>query len=95
MLLEPEPAVEVGDLLVDRTDLRLVGWVDQTANDFDKVRSEARRLVREKLGKSLAGRQRARPAASDTSVDHDLEAQIAAERARANGDLLARGGKKE
>ena len=93
--VDPEPAVEVAALLVDRTELRLIGWVDQRAHDFDKVRSEAQRLAREKLGQSLADRPRARPAESDTSVDHDLDEQIAAERARANGDLLARGGKKE
>jgi len=94
---DPGPRVEIASLLVDRVELRCFGWVDQREHDVEKTRSEAQRAVAAALAApDRDGRRRAaEPAVADTRPNVQLDAQIAADRERADADLLDAGARRE
>ena len=99
VLAEPAPYALVQEYLPDRLSVQFLGWVDQTRNSHMRVRSEAMRAAKTALDR--AGIRRAGVPAdappparriespADTSVDHDIDDQLAeAQRATGADNLL-------
>lgn len=98
VLAEPAPYALVHEYLHDKLNIQFLGWVDQKRNSLTRVRSEAMRAA--KVALDDAGIRRAgvppgaivppKPTApADTSVDHDIDEQLAeAQRANDAENLL-------
>lgn len=93
VLADPAPSWQVEEYAADKIVLRFYGWVDQRQNDLNKVRSESIRAVKSAYQRRAMRAATAPPPEqvgnADTSVNHDIDAQLDAER-RAHGerDLL-------
>jgi small conductance mechanosensitive channel len=93
VLADPAPSWQIEEYAADKIVLRLFGWVDQRRNDLTKVRTESIRAVkaayRRRAAQAAAAPPPERDGGGDTSVNHDIDAQLDAER-RAHGerDLL-------
>jgi small conductance mechanosensitive channel len=93
VLAEPAPSWQIEEYAADKIVLRLYGWVDQRKNDLVKVRTESIRAVKAAYQRHAAQAAVAIPSeragGGDTSINHDIDAQLDAER-RAHGerDLL-------
>ncbi|RPE81797.1 mechanosensitive ion channel family protein [Vulcaniibacterium tengchongense] len=88
VLADPAPSWQIDEYAADRIVLRFFGWVDQRRNDLAKARSESIRAVKAAF-QDLAAQAETPPperaGSADTSVNHDIDAQLAAER-RAHGE---------
>jgi small-conductance mechanosensitive channel len=93
VLADPAPSWQIEEYAADKIVLRFYGWVDQRQNDLAKVRTESIRAVKaayqRRAAQAAAAPPSERAGGGDTSVNHDIDAQLAAER-RAHGerDLL-------
>lgn len=93
VLTDPAPSWQIEELAADKIVLRFYGWVDQRQNDIIKVRTESIRAVKaayqHRAAEAAAAPAPERAGTGDTSVNHDIDAQLDAER-RAHGerDLL-------
>ncbi len=93
VLTDPAPSWQIEELAADKIVLRFYGWVDQRQNDIIKVRTESIRAVKaayqHRAAQAAATPAPERAGTGDTSVNHDIDAQLDAER-RAHGerDLL-------
>jgi small-conductance mechanosensitive channel len=103
VLADPAPYALVQEYLPDRLAVQFLGWVDQARNSHMRVRSEAMRAAKTVLDR--AGIRRAGIPAdapppprrlelpADTSVDHDIDDQLAeAQRASDAENLLEKKG---
>jgi small-conductance mechanosensitive channel len=103
VLADPAPYALVQEYLPDRLSVQFLGWVDQARNSHMRVRSEAMRAAKTVLDR--AGIRRAGVPAdapppprrmelpADTSVDHDIDDQLAeAQRASDAENLLEKKG---
>jgi small-conductance mechanosensitive channel len=99
VLADPAPSFAVDGYSAKGLDLRFFGWVDQRSNDVGKVRTEALREVRGAFAEAgVHGpetvRYRAPDApvhkdpAGDTSVNRDIDAQLAAAQRASDDDML-------
>ncbi|MGN6113667.1 MAG: mechanosensitive ion channel domain-containing protein [Luteimonas sp.] len=99
VLADPAPSFAVDGYVTKGFDLRFFGWVDQRRNDVGKVRTEALREVRGAFAEArMHGpetvRYRAADApvqkepAGDTSVNRDIDAQLAAAQRASDEDML-------
>ena len=100
VLADPGPSWSADGYNLKGMDLRFFGWVDQRSNDVGKVRSEALRAVRGAFARAgvhgpelVRYRQEAaqvghEDAVVDTSVNHDIDAQLAAAQRASDKDLL-------
>ncbi len=99
VLPEPGPSFAVDGYSLKGLDLRFYGWVDQRRNDVGKVRTEALREVRGAFAEARVHgpetvRYRApdapvqREPAGDTSVNRDIDAQLAAAQRASDEDML-------
>jgi small-conductance mechanosensitive channel len=98
VLADPAPFSLVSEYLHDKLNVQFLGWVDQRRNSLNRVRSEAMRAA--KTAMDDAGIRRAGVPADavpthhpstpgDTSVDRDIEEQLAdAQRASDADNLL-------
>jgi small conductance mechanosensitive channel len=93
VLADPAPSWQIEEYAADKIVLRFYGWVDQRQNDLIKVRTESIRAVKaayqHRAAQAAAAPPPERAGSGDTSVNHDIDAQLDAER-RAHGerDLL-------
>jgi small-conductance mechanosensitive channel len=93
VLTDPAPTWQIEELAADKIVLRFYGWVDQRQNDIIKVRTESIRAVKAayqyRAAQAAAAPAPERAGTGDTSVNHDIDVQLDAER-RAHGerDLL-------
>lgn len=93
VLGDPAPSWQIEEYAADKLVLRLYGWVDQRKNDLIKVRTESIRAVKaayqRRAAEAAAAIPPERAGGGDTSINHDIDAQLDAER-RAHGerDLL-------
>lgn len=93
VLTDPAPSWQIEELAADKIVLRFYGWVDQRQNDIIKVRTESIRAVKaayqHRAAQAATAPAPERAGTGDTSVNHDIDAQLDAER-RAHGerDLL-------
>jgi small-conductance mechanosensitive channel len=87
VLADPAPYALVAEYLHDKLNVQFLGWVDQRRNSINRVRSEAMRAAKTAI--DHAGIRRAgvpagavvpqpSTAPADTSVDHDIDEQLAA-----------------
>ncbi|MDQ2702378.1 MAG: mechanosensitive ion channel family protein [Pseudomonadota bacterium] len=100
VLADPGPSWSADGYAAKGLDLRFFGWVDQRSNDVGKVRSEALRAVRGAFARvdvhgpeAVRYRREDKPAAHedavvDTSVNRDIDAQLAAAQRASDSDLL-------
>jgi len=100
MLADPAPSWSADGYALKGIDLRFFGWVDQRRNDVGKVRSEALRAVRGAFARAgVHGPEAVRyrqedkqvgheDAVVDTSVNRDIDAQLAAAQRASETDLL-------
>lgn len=99
VLADPAPSFAMDGYAAKGFDLRFLGWVDQRRNDVGKVRTEAMREVRGAFAQAgIHGpetvRYRAPDApvqkepAGDTSVNRDIDAQLAAAQRASDEDML-------
>ncbi|MEO5828169.1 MAG: mechanosensitive ion channel family protein [Luteimonas sp.] len=99
VLDDPAPSWSTDGYFLKGIDLRYFGWVDQQSNDVGKVRSEALRAVRGAYAEAgIHGPEAVRyrlPTAKaheetggDTSVNRDIDAQLAAAQRASDDDLL-------
>ncbi len=99
VLRDPAPSFAVDGYAAKGLDLRFYGWVDQRRNDVGKVRTEALREVRGAFAEARVHgpetvRYRApdapvpREPAGDTSVNRDIDAQLAAAQRASDEDML-------
>jgi small-conductance mechanosensitive channel len=100
VLAEPAPSWSADGYAAKGIDLRFFGWVDQRRNDVGKVRSEALRAARGAFARAgIHGPElvRYRPPESpaheektggDTSVNRDIDAQLAAAQRASDNDML-------
>lgn len=99
VLADPAPSWSAEGYVLKGLDLRFLGWIDQRSNDITKVRSEALRAVRGAFAEAgVHGPEavRYRPtqapapelAGGDTSVNRDIDAQLAAAQRASDDDLL-------
>jgi len=101
VLADPPPYALVNEYLLDRLNVQYFGWVDQTRNGVQRVRSEAMRVVKRALddhGVRRAGTpapvaavppEHEAPMHADTSADKEIDAQLAqAQRKKENENLL-------
>jgi small-conductance mechanosensitive channel len=107
VLADPGPYVLVYEVLHDRINLQVLGWMDQRSHDLKRVRSEALRAAstaldlagirragvpESALASMHAGDTRPPPDSADTSVDRAIEPQLAqAQREQHDADLLKTG----
>lgn len=108
VLADPAPQAMLQEVLHDRQNVQFQGWVDQTRNSLQRVRSEAMRATKgaiDRAGIRRAGTperteehpetpavaaERMRGPGPDTSVDRDIEPQMArARQAAEDVNLLA------
>jgi len=101
MLDDPAPSWSADGYSLKGIDLRFLGWVDQRRNDVGKVRSEALRAVRGAFAQAgvhgpeaVRYRQEDKQAGHedksvDTSVNRDIEEQLAEAQRASDDDLLA------
>lgn len=104
VLADPAPYALVHEYLPDRLSLQYLGWVDQTRNSHVRVRSEAMRAAKSALddaGIRRAGvsadrvAQRSRVAVpADTSVDHDIDEQLAQAQRESDPDNMLDAGRR-
>ena len=104
VLADPAPYALVQEYLPDRLSVQFLGWVDQSRNSHMRVRSEAMRAAKTALDRAGVRRagvpadapppaRRIEPPA-DTSVDHDIDDQLAeAQRASGAENLLEKTGR--
>ena len=99
VLADPAPSFALDGYSAKGMDLRFYGWVDQRRNDAGKVRTEALREVRGAFAEAnIRGpetvRYRApdapvqREPAGDTSVNRDIDAQLADAQRASDEDML-------
>lgn len=99
VLVKPAPSWAVDGYVLKGLDLRYFGWVDQHHNDVVKVRSEALRAVRgayaeagihgpETVRYRLPATKAHEETGGDTSVNRDIDAQLAAAQRASDDDLL-------
>jgi small-conductance mechanosensitive channel len=99
VLADPAPSFAMDGYATKGFDLRFYGWVDQRRNDVGKVRTEALREVRGAFAEAgVRGpetvRYRAPDApvhkepAGDTSVNRDIDAQLADAQRASDQDML-------
>ena len=99
VLADPAPSWSADGYVLKGIELRYLGWVDQRNNDVAKVRSEALRAVRGAYAEAgIRGPETVRyrlPAAKiheesggDTSVNRDIDVQLAAAQRASDDDLL-------
>ena len=99
VLTEPGPSFAADGYSAKGMDLRFFGWVDQRHNDVGKVRTEALREVRGAFAEAgIHGPETVRyraPAvpvqkepAGDTSVNRDIDKQLAAAQRASDQDML-------
>ncbi|MDG6348319.1 mechanosensitive ion channel [Luteimonas sp. 8-5] len=100
VLEDPAPSWSADGYNLKGIDLRFFGWIDQRHNDVGKVRSEALRAVRGAFARAgVRGPETVRyreedkqvgheDAAVDTSVNTDIDAQLAAAQRASDKDLL-------
>lgn len=104
VLEDPPPSWAVDGYAAKGLDLRFFGWVDQRRNDLSRVRSESLRAVKTAFGAAdvhgpeivryrepSAKPEPAHDAAGDTSVNRDIDAQLAAAQRESESDMLAPG----
>jgi len=99
VLDDPAPSFAVDGYAAKGFDLRFYGWVDQRRNDVGKVRTEALRQVRGAFAEAgIHGPETVRyrspdaplhrEPAGDTSVNRDIDAQLAAAQRASEDDML-------
>jgi small-conductance mechanosensitive channel len=99
VLADPAPSWSADGYAAKGIDLRFYGWVDQRSNDVGKVRSEALRAARGAFAHAgVHGPEtvRYRPmetpvreeSGGDTSVNRDIDAQLAAAQRASDTDML-------
>ena len=98
VLADPAPTALVTEYLHDKLNVQFLGWVDQRRNSLNRVRSEAMRAAKtaiddagiRRAGVPAGAVPLAQPSApADTSVDHDMDQQLAeAQRANDADNLL-------
>ena len=104
VLADPGPYVLLNDVLNDRINLQVLGWLDQRSHDLKRIRSEALRSASAALDRagirragtpaptaeSMRQAEATPPAESaDTSVDRAIEPQLAqAQREQEDANLL-------
>lgn len=100
VLADPPPYALVNEYLLDRLNVQYFGWVDQTRNGVQRVRSEAMRVVKRALddhGVRRAGTpapdeapppEHEAPMHADTSADKEIDAQLAQAQRRKEGENL-------
>jgi len=100
VLQDPAPSWSADGYNLKGIELRFFGWVDQRRNDIGRVRSEALRAVRGAFARAgVRGPETVRyreedkqvgheDAAVDTSVNTDIDAQLAAAQRASDKDLL-------
>ncbi|HZV24236.1 MAG TPA: mechanosensitive ion channel family protein [Luteimonas sp.] len=98
VLADPAPYALVGEYLHDKLNIQFLGWVDQRRNSLARVRSEAMRAAKAALDDAGIRRAGVPPggihppaptAPADTSVDRDIDEQLAeAQRANDAENLL-------
>lgn len=93
VLADPAPSWQIEEYAADKIVLRFHGWVDQRRNDLIKVRTESILAVKSAYQRRAAQAAPApvpeRDGGGDTSVNHDIDAQLDAERrAHSERDLL-------
>jgi hypothetical protein len=98
VLVDPAPYSLVGEYLPDRTNVQFLGWVDQRNNSVARVRSEAMRAAKTAIDRAGIRRAgvpadappppRVREAPADTSVDRDIDDQLAEAQRESDADNL-------
>ena len=99
VLPDPGPSFSIDGYSLKGIDLRFYGWVDQRSNDVGKTRTEALRAVRGAFARiGMRGPEAVRyrapdaPAheapAGDTSVNRDIDAQLADAQRASDEDML-------
>jgi small-conductance mechanosensitive channel len=99
VLREPAPSFAVDGYAAKGIDVRFFGWVDQRRNDVGKVRTEALRAVRGAFARAgVHGPETVRYRApdapaheaptGDTSVNRDIDAQLADAQRASDQDML-------
>jgi small conductance mechanosensitive channel len=98
MLTDPAPYALVHEYLPDRLAVQFLGWVDQTRNSHMRVRSEAMRAAKTAIDRAGIRRAgvpadappppRMREAPADTSVDRDIDDQLAEAQRESGADNL-------
>jgi small-conductance mechanosensitive channel len=97
VLAEPAPYALVNEFLHDKLNVQFFGWVDQRRNSLNRVRSEAMRAAKTAIDD--AGIRRAGvpigaisphppTAPADTSVDRDIDQQLAEAQRASDADNL-------
>jgi small-conductance mechanosensitive channel len=98
VLADPGPYALVQEYLPDRLAVQFLGWVDQTRNSHMRVRSEAMRAAKTAIDRAGIRRAgvpadappppRVREAPADTSVDRDIDDQLAEAQRESDADNL-------
>jgi small-conductance mechanosensitive channel len=99
VLADPAPSFAMDGYVAKGFDLRFFGWVDQRRNDVGKVRTEALRAVRGAFARAgVHGPETVRYRApdapaheaptGDTSVNRDIDAQLADAQRASDQDML-------
>lgn len=98
VLADPAPYALVQEYLPDRLAVQFLGWVDQTRNSHMRVRSEAMRAAKTAIDRAGIRRAgvpadappppRVREPPADTSVDRDIDDQLAEAQRESDADNL-------
>lgn len=98
VLSDPAPYALAQEYLPDRLAVQFLGWVDQTRNSHMRVRSEAMRAAKTAIDRAGIRRAgvpadappppRVREAPADTSVDRDIDDQLAEAQRESDADNL-------
>jgi small conductance mechanosensitive channel len=98
VLADPAPYALVQEYLPDRLSVQFLGWVEQTKNSTNRVRSEAMRAAKTAIDRAGIRRAgvpadappppRVREAPADTSVDRDIDDQLAEAQRESGADNL-------
>ena len=100
VLADPPPSSLIVEYLHDRLNLQYLGWVDQTNNSVQRVRSESMRVVKRALDDHHVRRAGTpepdvpmapameAPMHADTSADKEIDAQLAKAQQEKEGENL-------
>jgi len=97
VLPDPAPYALVSEYLHDKLNVQFLGWVDQRRNSLNRVRSEAMRAAKtamddtgiRRAGVPVGALQVHAPSApADTSVDRDIDQQLAEAQRASDADNL-------
>ena len=98
VLADPPPYALVQEYLPDRLSVQFLGWVDQSRNSTYRVRSEAMRATKTAIDRAGVRRAgvpadappppRVREPPADTSVDRDIDDQLAEAQRASDADNL-------